>query len=164
MIWVGLWCFKIFIFHFYSNYLNQFACRHMLYVFYMLYFCTRLSHRIVAAIHLRFDVRILFNMKYMSSLGILFGQEMQSNHEMDFTNLLLTAYLTLKLTENYSKAFIQNRPSFFFDNFCVSWMLFPFQIFLFFSFLYKQLQFLCNWLWMIIYSRWCFPSIHNLVL
>ena len=69
------------------------------YVFYMLFFWTRLSHNIVAAICLRFDVRILFNMKYMSSLVNLFGQEMQSNHEMDFTNFLLTAYLTLKLTE-----------------------------------------------------------------
>ena len=97
---VRLWCFRIFICIFIQITLtNLHVVRSCVYVFYMLYFWTRLSHRIVAAICLRFDVRILFNMKYMSSLGNLFGQEMQSNHEMDFTNFLLTAYLTLKLTE-----------------------------------------------------------------
>ena len=97
---VRLWCFRIFICIFIQITLtNLHVVRSCVYVFYMLYFWTRLSHRIVAAICSRFDVRILFNMKYMSSLGNLFGQEMQSNHEMDFTNFLLTAYLTLKLTE-----------------------------------------------------------------
>ena len=105
MLWmiserVRLWCFRIFICIFIQITLtNLHVVRSCVYVFYMLYFWTRLSHHIVAAICLRFDVRILFNMKYMSSLGNLFGQEMQSNHEMDFTNFLLTAYLTLKLTE-----------------------------------------------------------------
>ena len=100
LTWVRLWCFRIFICIFIQITLtNLHVVRSCVYVFYMLYFWTRLSHRIVAAICLRFDVRILFNMKYMSSLGNLFGQEMQSNHEMDFTNFLLTAYLTLKLTE-----------------------------------------------------------------
>ena len=95
-----LWCFRIFICIFIQVTLtNLHVVTSCVYVFYMLYFWTRLSHHIVAAICLRFDVRILFNMKYMSSLGNLFGQEMQSNHEMDFTNFLLTAYLTLKLTE-----------------------------------------------------------------
>ena len=98
---VGLWCFRIFILHFHSNYLNQFACRHILCVcvLHVIFLDKAATSHCCRNICLRFDVRILFNMKYMSSLVNLFGQEMQSNHEMDFTNFLLTAYLTLKLTE-----------------------------------------------------------------